>query len=148
MIKEFGRVTIIKLRKTGKKDVNIDLQWFSKSLGLFGDRDKEKSCFRIFIELLKSTRRNRPTPSDEIAFRTNITRATVIHHLNRLIESGIVLPTQTGYILRSDNLEGLIEELKKDVIRTLNDLKDIASELDEELGFEKRNKQEKMKILE
>jgi len=140
MLKEFQRVTIIKIRKTEQKDINKDLQWLSMSLGLFGERDKEKSCFRVFIELLKSARKGQPLSSDEIALRTNITRATVIHHLNRLIETGIIIPIENKYFLRTDNLEMLIEEIKKDVIRVLEDMKQMATELDEELGLMKRNK--------
>ena|SRR3989344_2475653 len=140
MLKEFQRVTIIKIRKTEQKDINKDLQWLSMSLGLFGERDKEKSCFRVFIELLKSARKGQPLSSDEIALRTNITRATVIHHLNRLIETGIIIQIENKYFLRTDNLEMLIEEIKKDVIRVLEDMKQMATELDEELGLMKRNK--------
>jgi len=37
------KITVLRLRKPAEKDVNKDLQWFSESLGLFGERDKEKS---------------------------------------------------------------------------------------------------------
>ena len=56
MIKEFQKITIIKLRKSSEKNLNSDLQWFSNSLGLFNERDKEKSCFRVFIALIKASR--------------------------------------------------------------------------------------------
>ncbi len=140
MLKGFQRVTIIKIRKTEQKDINKDLQWLSKSLGLFGERDKEKSCFRVFIELLKSARKGQSLSSDEIAIRTNITRATVIHHLTKLIETGIIIPVDNKYFLRTDNLEMLIEEIKKDVLRVLEDMKQMATDLDEELGLMKREK--------
>ncbi len=134
------KITIIKLRKPTEKDVNNDLQWFSESLGLFGDRDKEKSCFRVFLELIKAIRRKKALTSDEIALRSHLTRATVIHHLHKLIESGLIIPYENKYILRVDNLENLILELKKDLIRTFEDLQDLAKDLDEELGLIKRNK--------
>ena len=53
------RFEVIKLRKTDEKNLNNELQWFGQSLGLFGDRDKEKSCFRVFLELLKATKRKK-----------------------------------------------------------------------------------------
>ena len=140
MVKEIMKITIIKLRKPAEKDVNNDLQWFSESLGLFGDRDKEKSCFRVFLELIKAIRRKKALTSDEIALRSHLTRATVIHHLHKLIESGLIIPYESKYILRVDNLENLILELKKDLIRTFEDLQDLAKDLDEELGLIKRNK--------
>ena len=136
---EFQKITIIKLRKSSDKDVNNDLQWFSRSLGLFGERDKEKSCFRVFVELLKASRRNKELTSDELALRSNLSRATVIHHLNKLMESGLVISEDNRYFLRVNNLEYLVDELRKDVLRTLDDIHSIAEELDEELGLSKRS---------
>lgn len=134
------RLTVIKLRKPAEKDVNKDLQWFSESLGLFGDRDKEKSCFRVFLELIKASRRKKALSSDELALRANLTRATVIHHLHKLIESGLVVHNENMYLLRVENLENLVTELRKDIMRTFEDLQDIAKDLDEELGLIKRSK--------
>src|SRR3989344_3174509 len=122
MYKQTMKITVLRLRKPAEKDVNKDLQWFSESLGLFGERDKEKSCFRVFLELIKAARRKTALTSDEIALRSNLTRATVIHHLHKLIESGLVLPYDNKYILRVENLESLVFEVRKDLMRTLEDL--------------------------
>ena len=128
------RITIINYRRPAKKELNAELQFFGNALGLFGDRDKEKSCFRIFIELLKSTRKNHPLSSDEIAARTHLSRGTVIHHINKLIESGLAAVEDSHYLLRAGNLESVMEEIQKDTNRTLEDLKQIAHEIDGELG--------------
>jgi len=138
MFHEFRRITIVRMRKPREKDVNRDLQWFSESLGLFTERDREKSCFRIFVELIKAARKKQALSSDDIAYRSNLSRGTVVHHLNRLIESGLVVNHDNRYILRVDNLEELIEEIKKDVIKTLEDLKRIAEDLDDEVGLLRR----------
>lgn len=140
MIYEFRRVTIIKNRKPQKKDLNADLQWFSESLGLFSQRDKERSCFRIFVELVKAARRRHLLSSDDIADKTNLTRGTIIHHMSHLIESGLVAQNDGKYMLRVDNLENLIEELQRDLSRVFEDLKGIAQELDDQLGLIKRDK--------
>ena len=116
------------------------MQWFSESFGLFGERDKEKSCFRVFIELLKAARFGRPLTSDQIAFKSHLTRATVIHHLNKLNQSGLVLKQKNLYILRAENLENVTLEIKKDLLGMFQDLEDMARELDEELGLIKRTK--------
>ena len=130
------------MNKPRKKNLNEDLQWLSNSLGLFSERDKEKSCFRIFVELVKAARRGIIYSSDDLALRTNLSRGTVIHHLNRLIESGLVIYHNGKYILRVSNLETLIEEVKKDLLRVFDDLQTMASELDDELGLMKRKKGE------
>jgi predicted transcriptional regulator len=129
------RITIVKIRKPVRKTVNEELQWLGGSLGLFGLRDKDKSCFRIFIELLKMAKQNLAISSDELAHRTKLSRGTVVHHLHKLMDSGIIINQDNRYLLRVGNLEAVVEELQKDVNRTINDLKQIAKEIDSELGM-------------
>ncbi|MFH1850268.1 MAG: winged helix-turn-helix transcriptional regulator [archaeon] len=132
----YQRITIIKFNKPAKRDINRDLQWFGSSLGLFNLRDKDKSCFRIFIDLLKSSKSGRQISSDEVAAHLNLTRGTVVHHLNRLMETGLVVNQKNRYFLRVENLEYLMDEIEKDINRTLSDLKEIAKSIDLSLGLE------------
>ena len=129
------KITIINVRQPAETDINAELQWFGDSLGLFNLRDRDKSCFRIFIELLKGARHERPLSSDELAFHLGLTRGTVVHHLNKLRESGIVEIAPGGYILRVNNLTELIEEIEKDVSRTISNLRRIAKDIDNGLGL-------------
>ena len=129
------RITIMNIRKPVQKNVNQELQWLGSSLGLFNLRDKDKSCFRIFIELVKSANRNIPLSSDELAYRLDLSRGTVVHHLHKLLDSGIVVEARKGYILRVDSLRELIDEVEKDLRRTCDDLKKMAEEIDESLGL-------------
>jgi predicted transcriptional regulator len=130
MIITSQRITIVRHRIPVRKNINEELQWFGNALGLFNLRDKDKSCFRIFIELIKSAKKNIPLTSDEIAEKLALSRGTVIHHMNKLMESGIVIHEQNKYMLRVDNLETLIEEIKKDLNRTMDDLKQVAENID------------------
>jgi len=129
------RITIVRIRKPVKDSLNDDLQWFGNSLGLFNLRDKDRSCFRIFIELLKSTKQNRPLTSDEIAFKTGLSRGTVVHHLTKLIDAGIVIHDKSRYILRVSKLEAVVDEIQKDLLRTCDDLRQVAREIDGKLEF-------------
>ena len=135
MFQKSQKITIIKIRKPIRHSINEDLQWFGSSLGLFGLRDKDKSCFRIFIELLKSAKLHKPLSSDDIANNLNLSRGTVIHHINKLIEAGIIIPQKNRYVLRVGNLEVLVDEIKKDIERTCEDLKEIAKEIDKWLDL-------------
>ena len=128
------RITIVSSRKP-RRNLNDELQWFGNSLGLFSLRDKDRSCFRLFIELLKSTRKKHALSSDELAYRLKLSRGTVVYHLNKLIESGIVVSEKNKYILRSDNLESVVHEIRKDMQRVFADLEDIAQEIDKGLGL-------------
>ena len=135
MIFKAQRITIIKLNRPKDSGINLNLQWFGNSLGLFNLRDKNKSCFRIFIELLKNARHSMGMTSDELALKLDLTRGTVVHHINKLSETGIIVHEGNKYYLRVNNLKFLIEELEKDVTQTLSDLKSVASELDDSLGL-------------
>lgn len=128
------KITIISVRKPAR-NLNNELQWFGTSLGLFNLRDKDKSCFRVFIELLKAAKHDKPLTSDEIAYKLGLSRGTVIHHINKLIESGIVIHQNNRYMLRVNNLEVLVDEIKKDAERAFDDLKRVAKEIDHFLGL-------------
>ncbi len=138
MITSFRRVTIVKIRKPPAKVVNEDLQWFCSSLGLFSMRDKNSSCFRVFIELLKAARHDRAISSDELAARLELTRGTVVHHLNKLISAGLITTEGNSYILRVSNLEELVDVVHKDTLEVFDNLKQVAKDLDDDLGLEKR----------
>lgn len=135
MIISHHKITIIRHRKPSKASINEQLQWLGSSLGLFGLRDKDKSCFRIFVELIKNAKAKKPVTSDELAFRLNLSRGTVIHHINNLMKSGLVIHEGNKYLLRVESLTSLIEEVEKDIKRTCDDLKQIAKNIDEELGL-------------
>jgi len=135
MIIQSRKVTVIKISRPLKKDINEELQWLGNSLGLFSLRDKDKSCFRVFIELLKAAKAREPLSSDEIAERLGLTRGTVIHHINKLMEFGLVSRIKNKYMLRVENMEDLIDELKRDFERTYHNLKQVAIDIDRSLGL-------------
>jgi len=124
------RVTIIRIDKPDDKDINHALQWFGNSLGLFNLRDKDRSCFRIFIELLKASKTKAPLSSDEIAEKLDLSRGTVVFHINKLMDNGLVVSRSRKYILRVDNLSALVEEVHKDVSEACRELRDVAEEID------------------
>ena len=127
------RITIIQIRKPSQHSLNEELQWLGTSLGLFSERDRDKSCFRIFLELLKASKARRLLSSDDIAEQLQLSRGTVVHHLHKLIEAGIVIAEGKRYILRQENLGALIDEIRKDILRTCEDMLKTAKEIDEVL---------------
>ncbi|MEK6968798.1 MAG: ArsR family transcriptional regulator [Nanoarchaeota archaeon] len=128
------RVTIIKVRRTDEGNVNKDLQWLGNSLGLFNLRDKDSSCFRIFITLVRKSRGDEALSSDEIAEKLNLTRGTVVHHLNRLMDSDIVIKEKEGYLLKESNLQRLVKNIELDMESMFSELEEVAKEIDEKLG--------------
>ncbi|MBN1503007.1 ArsR family transcriptional regulator [Candidatus Woesearchaeota archaeon] len=129
------KIVIINSSKPSDDNINQELQWFCNSLGLFGTRDKDKSCFRLFIILLKSLKSGDELTSDQIAARVGLSRGTVVHHLHKLIGSGLVVSRQNTYSLKVDNLKELVDEVERDINRTMRKLKDVAEGLDDRLDL-------------
>ena len=126
---------ILRIKKPKKEtdpnmELNKDLQWFCKSFGLFGERDKEKSCYRVFFQLMRN---KDGLTSDEVADKTHITRGTAIHHINRLMDSGLVISQKKKYRLRTRNLLKLIKDIEEDVEETFKEMERIAKKIDKKM---------------
>ena len=132
----FTKITICRVsQETRRPDLNEELQHLGGALGLFNQRDKDKSRFRIFIALLKALKRGNVLSSDDLADALGLTRATVIHHLDGLMDAGIVENVRGGYQLRVDNMEELLDLIQTDINKTIADLKEVARNVDRELGL-------------
>ncbi|HIH14987.1 MAG: hypothetical protein QT08_C0016G0008 [archaeon GW2011_AR17] len=131
MITRFQRITIVRIRSP-EKILNTELQWLSESLGLFSERDKDKSCFRLFLAILQS---KKSLSSDELAYKLQLSRATVIHHLSKLIATGLVVIEHEKYVLRGKNLEHTLKEMKEDVLSAYEEMEEKAKEIDKKLNL-------------
>ena len=87
----------------------------------------------MFIVLVKSLKANKPLTSDEIAELTKLTRGTVVFHLNRLMQAGIVTGERNRYMLNVSNLEELVNLVENNLKKTFEDLREIARDIDERL---------------
>ena len=129
MIKEF-HITIKKIKKQKSLNLNQDIQFLAESLGLFNKRDKERSCYRVFLELIKN---KKGLTAEEITITTNLTRPTVIHHLNNLRESELIIKEKSRYKIINSSLNSLIYHVENELNITLTELKRIAKDIDKEL---------------
>lgn len=130
------KITITYIENVPVNNTNDELKWFGLSIGLFNLRDKDKSCFRIFIELVKAAKKNSGLSSDQLAERIGVSRGTVVHHLNKLMASGIVVYNGNVYTLSSPTLTELTRRLEHDLLRTLKNLQKVTKHLDETLEME------------
>ena len=130
-----SRVTIIREQTRSHNTINDLLLLFGQSLGLFSLRDKDKSCYRIFITLVRALRAKIELTSDELALQTGLSRGTVIHHLNRLMSAGIVTNYKNKYYINYDSLEELVKDLKQTVHSMLDDLETVAKDIDDGLNL-------------
>ncbi|MAF50579.1 MAG: hypothetical protein CMH64_00650 [Nanoarchaeota archaeon] len=126
----FRRIMIVR-KSLPKLERDEELQWISNSLGLFNsDRDKEKSCYRVFVQLVKE---QKPLKSDDIALNSRLSRGTVVFHLNKLIDSGLVITEDNKYKLREKKISSIIKKIRKDLTQQLKEIEEIAKDFETKL---------------
>ena len=128
-------LNLIKIKKPTGNDPNRHIVWLCESLGLITKRDKERNCFKIFSEVVKANKEKKYLTSEEISGILKISRSNVIHYINKLISSGLVIKIGSKYELRENNLYLLINEIEKDARLIFEDLKKVGLEVDKGLGM-------------
>ena len=128
-----NKIIIFRTRRPPVENINEELRWFCDSIGILGERDKDKSCFRMFVLLLRSLHDTDGLSSDDISEKVGLSRGTVVHHLHRLMGSGLVVFTGSRYMLRVSSLSSLVEELERDLLKTMSELKKAAEDIDKRL---------------
>jgi predicted transcriptional regulator len=116
-----------------------DIEWICESLNLFTKKDTDKSAYKIFRTLLKSSLEGEPKTSAEIADEMDLARGTVLFHMRKFFNSGLVRRAPgRRYVLRESCLEDTIEDMMHDTEKMFERMKRIAAEIDKEFGFERR----------
>ncbi len=109
---------------------NEMIKWFCEALGLVGDDGKGGIEVELMKQLLAAAARGEGISSSEIKPRQDIARSTVIYHLNRFIESGLVVKHGRKYYFRGKGLSTTLEELEYDINKEMMRMLDIAREFD------------------
>jgi DNA-binding transcriptional ArsR family regulator len=121
-----------------KSDRESDLEWICRCFGFLESRDKMKTAARIFAALVEAPREKGGISSDELAEKVGVSRAAVVHHLNKMTGSGLVIRREGLYRLREQNLENTVIEIQRDVARIFENLRRIAREIDESMNMPRR----------
>jgi len=134
----FTRITIRERAKPLEPDPFRDIDWICKSLGFVSARDSEETASKIFRAIIDAMSRDMMLSSDDISEISGVTRGAVIHHLNSYISAGIIIHRNKKYILRTRSVESTVEELEREILHVLHDIKKIAREVDQRLGLKER----------
>lgn len=133
------KIAIRDLRLPAKSGEGNDIEWLCRSLNLFTKNDTEKSAYKVFRILIRSSIEGKPKTSTEIAEELDLARGTVLFHMKKFYNSGLVERAPgRRYALREPSLEETIGDMMRDTERIFERMRKIASDIDRELGFEKR----------
>ena len=126
---------IIDVKMPSTTDLGSDVEWFCKCFGFLESRDKEKTAGKIFKALLEVTKEGKGLSSDELAEKVGLTRGTMVHHLNKLTQSGLVIRREGRYELRGRSLQRTVREIKRDIDRIFENVEQVAEGVDKNLDL-------------
>lgn len=129
------KIQLRDIRPPGDSD---DIEWLCRSLGLFTKKDADKSAYRVFRILVRSSLEDEPKTSTEIADELGLARGTVLFHMKKFYSSGLVARAPgRRYVLRESSLEDTIEDMMRDAERMFARMRRIAADIDREFGFDR-----------
>ena len=120
---------------SGRPEVMI--RWFCVEFGLGGKEENDISA-QILKEFAMAAQQNKGLTSSELSTALNkviveskpIARSTVIYHLNRFIEAGLVIKRGRYYHLRATEMAKAVEEIQYDIEREMSKMLNTAREFD------------------
>lgn len=133
-----NQLLIRNLEKPLEKNLESDIDWICSSFGFYEDIDREKTASKIFKELINSMVERNGLTSTSLGEDSNVTRGAALNHLKKMISAGLVIRKGNRYVLRSSSMTRTMREVRRDIDRVFEDLMDIASEIDEMMGIQKR----------
>ncbi|MEM0149430.1 MAG: hypothetical protein QXW10_00855 [Candidatus Micrarchaeaceae archaeon] len=110
------------------------ISWFCEALGLSGEGESDSIESEILKKFLMAAQKNIGISSSNIKLGKGVPRSTVIYHLNRLIESGLIVKRGRKYYMRAQALSTSIEEIEYDIDREFQRMIDMAKEFDRLFG--------------
>jgi predicted transcriptional regulator len=113
----------------GKENADTLIRWFCVAFGLSKSDEKESLEEKILKKFIYAAFKNEGLSSSEISFGKPIPRSTIIYHLNRFVELGIIVKRGRKYYLRAMDMASTIKELEYDMNREMMKMFDIAEEL-------------------
>jgi hypothetical protein len=124
------KIAIRVLEKPDDKDIDKMLKWFCAVLGLSSGDDKDSIEEQILRKFALSAQQNTGLSSSELKFDKYIARSTVIYHLNRFKDVGVIVKKGRKYYLRANEMSKVIEEIEYDIDREMQRMLDTAKEFD------------------
>lgn len=130
------RIIIKRVERPFSSSIDNDIEWICSCLGFFEEIDREKTASSVFKELVAATEKKKRLSSTELAKRVEMSRGSVINHLNRLQRAGLVVKQGRFYFSRSRSLFRTIREIEEDIDRIFSHMEETAKKIDKKFGIE------------
>lgn len=137
-----GKIVIQFTEMPDFDDPKSMIRWFCIAFGLCGMEGGgiEEKILSKFTETASG---GEGITSSELKEEIDLSRSTVIYHLNRFIDSGLVVKRGRKYYLRASEMHKAIEEIEYDIEREMKRMMDIAMEFDRIMEMRTRKARKK-----
>ncbi len=120
------------------------IRWFCRVFGLSNPEEKDPIEEQILLEFARAAKKSDGLSSSELDIDTNLARSTIIYHLNRFIEVGLIVKKGRKYYLRGSEMQKAIEEIEYDIEREMRRMLDTAKEFDRLMSTAEKKKGRQM----
>ncbi len=131
-------LTLVRVRRLTPLLINSsksdEVEQFCKSLQIVTRRDVDGTATTVIRAMLEKCP-NDPISSTELANKTNLNRITVIHHLRRLENVGIVQKNDRKYLLLPYGFEDFVLRMREQTDQMFEQARFLAKKIDEQYIF-------------
>jgi predicted transcriptional regulator len=131
-------IIIHRIPKPHQFELDQDFGWICDSLGLCSGRDIDRVSKQVMLFIMKNQMSDKQITSELISRELLVSQGIVNHHVRNLLDTGLLYRDKRVIMLRGGSLKCAVEELRKDAMRILDDIEQIAAEIDEALGLDNR----------
>jgi predicted transcriptional regulator len=125
------RIVIRFVERPDFKNQEKMIKWFCEVFGLSGSENESDSIEQqILMSFIQAAYKDEGLGSSELKLDTKLARSTVIYHLNRFIDAGLLVKRGRKYYLRASEMSKAIEEIEYDINREMQRMLDTAKEFD------------------
>ena len=124
-------------QKRQAQDIDSELASLCKMMRIMSDRDTDGTLPQV-LKIMMVEGRGKPVGGSDLSRISGINRITIIHHLGRLEDAGLVRRTEGKYILKIQSAEDMLMEFRKGMERHFSEMDEMARMIDEQFAnFEK-----------
>jgi predicted transcriptional regulator len=114
---------------TAHEEVEEELAKLFRSMHLMSERDIDATMTRVFQAMMRMGREG-PVGSTDLSRASGLNRITVIHHLKRLENAGVVEKHESKYVMRVRSIEEMMDGMRIDMLKQFEEMDRMARDLD------------------
>ena len=125
------------LQRRQPQDIDSELAELCKMMRLMSERDTDGTLPQV-LKIMMVEGKGKPVGGSDLSRISGINRITIIHHLGRLEDAGLVRRQEGKYILKVQSAEDMLMEFRKEMERHFVEMDEMARQIDEQFDiFEK-----------